>query len=198
MNFKDYCENLLNEGWIETSTTESLKKYLETVKGIRKKTKLAIEAELRKRQGQSNKTPKSFEFTGKTKGVNTKREIKSRSGKVLYSAEVKNIKELLMSAIKSGVSLRNVDLSSVDLSGVDLSGVDLSGAGLYNAKLSGANLRNANLSGVWLQDANLSRANLRDAKLSGAYLSGAKLVSTNLQGVDLSGVDLSGVKRDKS
>ena len=55
MNFKEYCENLLNEGWIETSTTEYLKKYLQDVKGIRQKTKLAIEAELRKRGNQDQK-----------------------------------------------------------------------------------------------------------------------------------------------
>jgi len=63
---------------------------------------------LRKRQGQSNnKTPKM--------------EIKSWfTGKVLYSAKAKNIKELLMSAIKS-----RVDLSSADLYGTDLSGANL-------------------------------------------------------------------------
>ncbi len=49
MRFQEF----INEGWIETSKTEYLKKYLQDVKGIRQKTKLAIEAELRKRQGQS-------------------------------------------------------------------------------------------------------------------------------------------------
>ena len=48
-------------------------------------------------------------------------EIKSWfTGKVLYSAKAKNIKELLMSAIKS-----RVDLSSADLYGTDLSGANL-------------------------------------------------------------------------
>lgn len=54
MRFKEF----INEGWIETSTTERLKKYLRDVKGIRQKTKLAIEAELRKRQGQINTSDK--------------------------------------------------------------------------------------------------------------------------------------------
>lgn len=63
MRFKEF----INEGWIETSKTEYLKKYLQDVKGIRQKTKLAIEAELRKRQGQrqENNSENGLEITDK-------------------------------------------------------------------------------------------------------------------------------------
>ena len=65
-----------------------------------------------------------------------KKEIKSwLTGNVLYSAKAKNIKELLMSAIKAGAVL-----SHANLSGADLSGAVLSHANLHCADLSRANL----------------------------------------------------------
>src|SRR5690606_37281415 len=95
--------------------------------------------------------------TRKTKGVNMKKEIKSwLTGNVLYRADAANIKELLMSAIKSRASLRGANLSGVDLSGVDLSGADLAGADLARANLAGANLAHANLYRADLTGANLA------------------------------------------
>ncbi len=122
-----------------------------------------------------------------------KKEIKSwLTGKVLYSAEAENIKELLMSAIKVGANLSYANLSSANLSGVDLSGVALSGANLHRAALFGADLFGTNLRGADLRDVDLSYAKLYDADLRGANLSRANLTGADLSGVDLSGVALSG------
>ena len=55
-------------------------------------------------------------------------EIKSRSGKVLYSSEALSLKECLENAVKDMANLYRADLSGADLSGAYLSGVYLSRA----------------------------------------------------------------------
>ena len=124
-------------------------------------------------------------------------EIKSISGKVLYSSEALGLRECLKNAVKdmadlsgaylSGAYLRGADLRGADLGGAYLSGAYLSGAYLSGAYLSGADLRGADLSGAYL-----SGADLRGADLSGAYLSGADLGGADLSGADLSGAYLRG------
>jgi hypothetical protein len=100
-----------------------------------------------------------------------KMEIKSwLTGNVLYSADAENIKELLMSAIKSGVNLSHAGLYGVNLSHADLYGANLFHANLSGAVLSYANLSHANLSGAVLSYAVLSDANLSHAVLSHANL----------------------------
>jgi uncharacterized protein YjbI with pentapeptide repeats len=90
-----------------------------------------------------------------------KKEIKTWSGKVLYSnMEVENFKELVTSAIEAGVDLTGADLRGVDLSGVDLSGKDLRGVVLFGADLTGADLRGAKWSSALLAGANLTGASL--------------------------------------
>ena len=88
-------------------------------------------------------------------------DIKDIYGKVIYSSDAKNFRELIERAALIGANL----------SGADLSGERLSGADLSWARLSGARLTRADLS--W---ARLSGADLYGANLSGARLSGADLV----------------------
>ena len=87
-------------------------------------------------------------------------EIKSRDGRVLYTAQsAADVRAALEEAVKASANLRDAYLG---------------GANLSDAYLGGANLRDANLSDAYLSDANLSGANLRGANLSDAYLGGAK------------------------
>jgi uncharacterized protein YjbI with pentapeptide repeats len=73
-------------------------------------------------------------------------EIKHRyTNNVLYSCEAENMREAVLSAIKSSADLSSADLSSADLSSADLSSADLSSADLSFADLSFADLRFANL-----------------------------------------------------
>jgi len=105
-------------------------------------------------------------------------EIKSISGKVLYSSESTSFRECLENAVKDCANLSGANLSRVDLSWANLSRSDLSGANLSRADLSGANLSGANLS--W---ADLSGANLSGADLSGADLS--EDIKVSLQPIQL-------------
>jgi len=89
-------------------------------------------------------------------------EIKSVSGKVLYSSEATSLKECMENAVKDYTDLRGAYLSGADLRGAYLSGADLSGA-----YLSGADLSGADLSGAYLRGAYLKGADLRGAYLSG-------------------------------
>ena len=84
--------------------------------------------------------------------MNTKIEIKSIWGSVLFEYEKENnsVKDTLIEAVKRGANLR---------------GANLRGANLGGANLRGANLGDANLRGANLGDANLGDANLRDANL---------------------------------
>jgi hypothetical protein len=135
-----------------------------------------------------------------------KTEIKSTSGRTLFTCNAKSLRDAVIAAVKAGIDLSGVSLFSAnlpricvfsaDLSGIDLSGVRLSGANLFgvnlsNANLSDANLVYANLTDVDLTNANLSSANLSWADLSYANLSGANLSYANLSHADLSGADLS-------
>jgi hypothetical protein len=135
-----------------------------------------------------------------------KTEIKSTSGKTLFTCNAKTLRDAIIKAVKSGVDLSGVSLFSAnlpricvfsaDLSGIDLSGVrlrhaDLFGVNLPNANLSNADLSCAKLSYAILSDANLSGVNLSWADLSYANLSSANLSYANLSHVDLSGADLS-------
>ena len=87
-------------------------------------------------------------------------EIKSRDGRVLYTAQsAAAVRAALEEAVKASANLRDAYLG---------------GANLRGAYLGGANLGGANLSDANLSDANLSDAYLRDAYLRDAYLGGAK------------------------
>ena len=118
--------------------------------------------------------------------METKIEIKSVFGKVLFTYESENAK--IKYAVKKAVD-EKVDLREANLSDANLSEADLRGANLRGADLSGANLRGANLRGAKLRGANLRGANLRGADLYGANLSDA-----DLRGADLRGANLRGAK----
>ena len=94
-------------------------------------------------------------------------EIKSISGRTLYSSEALTIRECLVNAVK--------DMAY-------LGGANLEGANLRGANLGGANLEGAYLGGACLRRANLGGACLRGAYLEGAYLGGACLRGANLEG----------------
>jgi hypothetical protein len=134
-------------------------------------------------------------------------QIKSVSGKILFTCNAKSLRDAVITAVRAGVDLSGVSLFSKNLPRIcvfsaDLSGIDLSGVKLHHADLFGVNLPNANLSNAELSCAKLSYAILSDANLSGANLSwadlsyaillGANLSYANLCHVDLSGADLSG------
>ena len=103
-------------------------------------------------------------------------EIKSRDGRVLYTAQsAADVRAALEEAVKASANLRGANLRDAYLGGANLSDAYLGGANLSDAYLSDANLSDAYLGG-----ANLSGANLRDANLGGAYLGGANLGGANL------------------
>jgi Family of unknown function (DUF5758)/Pentapeptide repeats (8 copies) len=109
-------------------------------------------------------------------------DLRNVYGNIIFSAAVLTIKDLVLAAIKSNVSLcganlYGADLQSADLQGANLHGADLRGADLYGADLRGADLRDADLRGADLQSADLQSANLRGANLHGADLQSAENVS---------------------
>jgi hypothetical protein len=108
-------------------------------------------------------------------------EIKNRwTDAVIFTHEGEDVtmRDVVLVAVRQGVSLSDADLSGAYLSGAYLSDADLSDADLSDADLSGASLRGADLS-----DANLSDADLSDADLSGASLRGADLSDANLTSI---------------
>ena len=109
-------------------------------------------------------------------------QIKNRfNSNVIFSSDTaKDMKALVLEAIKAGA-----DLAGADLTGANLAGADLSRANLYMADLAGANLAGANLAGANLAGADLTRADLTRADLAGANLAGADLTRANLAGADL-------------
>ena len=83
-------------------------------------------------------------------------EIKHRAtGKVLFAADVKNVRLCIEAAIDKSANLDGANLDGADLDGADLRGANLSGANLDGANLDGANLRGASLRGAYLDGANL-------------------------------------------
>ena len=129
-------------------------------------------------------------------------QIKNRfNSSVIFSSETaKDMKALVLEAIKAGADLSMVDLSRADLSGANLAGADLSGANLSWANLSradlaGANLSRANLAGADLAWDNLAGANLSWADLYRADLSGAKSIPKILATPLLAMLQQPGVQR---
>lgn len=117
------------------------------------------------------------------------------TGGTVYEAEAETMRDLVVAAVKDGVSLEGASLGAADLQGVDLRGaslqdVALQWSNLQGASLQGANLRKADLQGAALQGASLRDANLRKADLQLANLRGASLRDAALQGAGLQGVNL--------
>jgi len=104
----------------------------------------------------------------------TKLEIKTFGGSVLFSSTKTTIKEAVEEAVSGGAYLGGANLEDADLGGADLGGADLGGAYLEDANLGGADLGGADLGGAYLGGANLGGANLGGADLGGADLGGAK------------------------
>jgi hypothetical protein len=79
--------------------------------------------------------------------METKIEIKSVFGNVLFTYEAKNatIKDAVEKAVKEKVSLYSADLRSADLRSANLYSANLSSANLSSADLRSANLRSADL-----------------------------------------------------
>jgi uncharacterized protein YjbI with pentapeptide repeats len=109
--------------------------------------------------------------------MKTNKEIKIKhrlTGKVIFKAKVKTIKEAVELAIKKGINLSFADLSSANLSSANLSFANLSSANLSFANLNSADLHFANLNSADLHFANLSSADLSFANLNSANLRFAK------------------------
>ena len=87
---------------------------------------------------------------------------------IIYSAEAESMRELVETAVKKGINLKEANLAQANLKG---------------ATLERANLKGANLEGATLWGANLKEANLKGANLWGANLKGATLWGANLQGI---------------
>ena len=108
-------------------------------------------------------------------------KIKHRcTGKVLFEAEVGNLRLCVELAVKENADLCNADLRNANLRDADLCNVDLCNANLRDADLRNANLRNANLRDANLRYADLRNANLRDADLCDADLCNTNLCNANL------------------
>ena len=125
-------------------------------------------------------------------------EIKCRyTGKVLFRAEAKTIREAVEAAVKAKADLRGADLRDADLRAANLRDANLRDAVLRGADLRDANLRAADLRAADLRGADLRGADLRGADLRGADLRAANLRDANLRdavlrGADLRGADLAG------
>jgi len=96
------------------------------------------------------------------------------NGAVLFEGQFESMRDCVLAALKSSVSLRYANLSYADLSYADLRSTNLSYADLHYANLRSANLSYANLRYANLRYANLRSANLSYADLSYADLSYAK------------------------
>jgi uncharacterized protein YjbI with pentapeptide repeats len=125
-------------------------------------------------------------------------EIRNRwSNAVIYSSDkATSVREAVLEALESRVSLsaanlRAANLSAANLRDANLRDADLRAANLSAANLSAANLRAANLSAADLRAANLRDANLSAANLSAANLSAADLRAANLRDADLRAANLS-------
>ena len=112
--------------------------------------------------------------------MNTKIEIKSIFGKVLFTYVNENvtIKDAINQAVKENADLSYADLSYANLSYADLSDANLSYADLSYADLRGANLSYANLSYADLRGANLSYANLSKRYIQISCIGSAKRMTT--------------------
>lgn len=87
----EYIEEVLNESWIEDSSTDYLKKYLQN-KGIREKTKQNIENELRKRQGSTVNTNIKQNTDKETKQDNNVENIPKEKFKEIVENTLKKYK----------------------------------------------------------------------------------------------------------
>ena len=64
-------------------------------------------------------------------------DLKSNLKKIIFSADVETVKDLVIAAMKFRTNLSHADLSNADLSGVSLRGANLYGANLGGKKLIG-------------------------------------------------------------
>ncbi|KAB3085331.1 hypothetical protein F9222_24065 [Escherichia coli] len=104
-------------------------------------------------------------------------------------------KQILESAVRNGIGLRNIHLENVNLRGANLQGANLQrarlqSADLREAKLQKARLRGAHLQGTRLQGANLQGADLRGASLGGPLLQGTRLGRARMKGSTYNGEPL--------
>lgn len=103
----------------------------------------------------------------------------------------------LVTRVKEGsrlddLDLRGADLAGVSLAGATLGGLDLTGADLSGADLMGADLGGARLDRARLESARLEGADLMCASLVGASLRGCSIAAANFAGADLTGADVTG------
>ena len=112
--------------------------------------------------------------------MNTKIEIKSIFGKVLFTYVNENvtIKDAINQAVKENANLSDANLIGANLRGANLSYANLSYANLSYANLSDANLSDADLRGANLRGANLSYANLSKRYIQISCIGSAKRMTT--------------------
>ena len=124
----------------------------------------------------------------------------------LAAIDAPNYARALEWAVRSGMTLAEVELVAIDLRGAflagadfrgsDLTGADLSGCYLRGADLRGADLREACLAHAFLGSADLRHADLREADLSRTDLRETSLVGADLRGTMLTGARLEGTLCD--
>ena len=77
----------------------------------------------------------------------TKLEIRTFGGSILFSSAKTTIKEAVEEAIEEDADLEGADLRGADLEGANLRGADLEGADLEGADLEGADFYNTKFYG---------------------------------------------------
>ena len=87
-------------------------------------------------------------------------EIKTVSGRVLYTSDSTSVRSALIEAASKGADLGGADLWGADLGGANLRGADLQDANLRGADLWGVNLWGVNLQGAKNADLTIARTRI--------------------------------------
>lgn len=125
-------------------------------------------------------------------------EIKSISGKTLYTTETPTLKEAVEQAVSESVDLSCADFSNEDLQGVNFSGSKLVGANFIGADLDMANFSNANLKKAKFNNADLCEARFRSADLTKASLDYTHLGYADFSNATLRSVTTKGANFEDS
>ena len=94
--------------------------------------------------------------------------IRHKDGSVIWSGSARSVRQAVLTAVRSGVSLQGADLRRLNLSRLDLSGADMRDACLDDTDMRGAVFKNARL-----DRANLNRIRAEGAAFDFASMCGA-------------------------
>jgi hypothetical protein len=124
-------------------------------------------------------------------------EIRHRwNGRVLFTAEVPDLREAVLLALKSGVSLDGAVLDKVDLSHVSLDGARFDGASFYGARFDGASFYGARFYGARFDGASFYGARFDGASFDGASFDGASFDGASFYGASFYGARFDGASFD--